>query len=237
MRFTSLVPLLFVFTACGDDGGGGGGTPDAPSNIPAMINISGKAVEKSTDPDKPLMGVMLAAYRNSDPNTAVVTGTTDANGMYTLSIPTEGKPLDGFVKATYTGLLDTYLYPPKPLSEDFGTASIYMVSSGTLDLLSSLACRNQQDLAKGLVAVLVTDAANMPVAGAKVSSSPAAAKDCYNMGGTPNSNATMTDTDGIAYELNLPPGEVTVSATKSGSTFNSHKVNARAGTLTTTVIQ
>jgi hypothetical protein len=232
---TTLILCLFAL-GCGDDGGGGGGQMDAPPNVPATITVSGIATERSTS-STPRMGVMIGAYRNSDPNTPVATATTDAAGMYTLTITTNGMPLDGYVKATYTGLLDTYLYPPKPLIADFDGASIFMVSSSTLGLLSNLLCRNDQDLAKGLVAVLVTDAADMPVAGAAVSSTPAAAKYCYNMGGNPTGDATMTDVDGIGYMLNLPPGEVTVSASKSGSTFFSHKVNARAGTLTTTVIQ
>jgi hypothetical protein len=237
MRFTTLLPLLLLFSACGDDGGGGGGgTPDAPSNVPAMVTISGTTAEKSTSTTM-LSGVMIAAYRNSDPNTPVVMTTSDAQGNYTLSIPTNGMALDGYVKATYTGLIDTYLYPPRALVADFSGASIYMVSTSTRDLLSGTLCGALQDNAKGVVAVLVVDAAMTPIAGATVSSSPAAAKYCYNSGGFPNKTATMTDTDGIAYMINLPAGDVTVMAAKSGLNFPSHKVNARAGTLTTTPIQ
>jgi hypothetical protein len=210
---------------------------DAPPNVPAMITVSGMATERSAGGTAPLNGVMVGAYRNSDPNTAVVMAMSDATGMYSLNIPTNGMPLDGFVKATYNGVLDTYLYPPKPLVADFASASIFMVSANTLDLLSNLLCRSQQDLAKGVVAVLVSDSANAPVAGATVSSTPAAVKYCYNMGGSPSMSATMTDADGIGYMLNVTAGEVTVMASKSGLTFSSHKVNARAGTLTTTVIQ
>ncbi|HEY5948208.1 MAG TPA: hypothetical protein VIV40_22080 [Kofleriaceae bacterium] len=202
-----------------------------------MITVSGMATEKSATGTTPLNGVMIAAYRNSDPNTPVVTAMSDASGNYSLTITTNGMALDGFVKATYGGVLDTYLYPPRPLVADFASASIFMVSANTLDLLSNLLCRNRQDLAKGVVAVLVSDAANAPVAGATISSTPSLPKYCYNMGGNPNPDATMTDTDGIGYMLNLPAGEVTVTATKAGTTFSSHKVNARAGVLTTTVIQ
>jgi len=235
MRFTVAIPLVFVLAACGDDGGGG--SADAPPNVPAMITVSGTATERGATGSTPLNGATIAAYRNSDPNTAVVSAMTDASGMYTLTISTNGVALDGYLKATYNGVLDTYLYPPRPLVADFAGASVFMVSANTLDLLSNLLCRNQQDLAKGVIAVLVSDAADMPVAGAMVSSMPAAAKYCYNSGGNPSQNATMTDTDGIGYMLNVTAGEVTVSASKSGSTFSSHKVNARANSLTTTIIQ
>jgi len=229
---TTLILCLFAL-GCGDDGGGS--NPDA-STAPAMITVSGTATKREGTSSNPAAGVVVNGYKNSDPNTSLVMATTDAAGMYSLVIPTGGVALDGYLKATLTGFLDTYLYPPKPLDADFASASLNMVNQSTLDLLSGTLCGMAQDGAKGLVAVLVVDANFMPVAGATISSTPTAAKYCYNMGGFPNKNATMTDTDGIAYMINLAPGDVTVNASKSGSTFLSHKVNARAGTLTTTPI-
>ena len=232
---TTLILCLFALGACGDDGGGG--TADAPPMAPAMITVSGTATKREGTSSSAAAGVMVNAYKNSDPNTSMAMATTDAAGMYSIVITTGGVAVDGFLKATLTGFLDTYLYPPKALVADFASASLNMVNQSTLDLLSGTLCGMTQDGAKGLVAVLVVDAANMPVAGATISASPAAAKYCYNSGGFPNKNATMTDTDGIAYMINLPAGEVTVSAMKTGTEFVSHKVNARAGTLTTTPIQ
>jgi hypothetical protein len=232
---TTLVLCLLVL-GCGDDGGGGGGSADA-ATAPAMITVSGTATERSASGSNPRMGVMVAGYKNSDPNTPVVTAMTDASGNYSLVIPTGGVALDGFVKATFAGLIDTYLYPPRPLTADFASASINMVSQATLDTLSGTLCQRAQDSSMGLVAVLVSDAAEMPVAMATVSSQPAAAKYCYNgNSGFPMASATMTAADGIGYMINVAPGEVTVNAMKSGTTFVSHKVNARAGTLTTTPI-
>jgi hypothetical protein len=46
----------------------------------------------------------------------------------------------------------------------------------------------------------------------------------------------MTDTDGVAYILNVPAGQVTVSATKTGSTFLSHTIKGWPDDLTTTLI-
>ena len=234
---TTLILALFWFAACGDDGGGGGGgSADAPT-APAMITVSGTATKREGISSSPAAGVMVAAYKNSDPNTAVATTMTDAQGMYSIMIPTGGVAVDGYLKATLASFLDTYLYPPKPLAADFANASLNIVNQGTVDTLSGTLCQRAQDAGMGLVAVLVADAANMPVVGATVSSTPAAAKYCYNgNNGLPMASATMTAADGIAYMINLPPGEVTVNATKSGTTFVSHKVNARAGTLTTTPI-
>jgi hypothetical protein len=230
---TTLILCLFAL-GCGDDGGGG--SADA-STAPAMITVSGTATKREGTSSNPAAGVMVGAYKNSDAATSLATATTDAAGMYSMMIPTGGTALDGYLKATLTGFLDTYLYPPKPLAADFDSASLNLVNQSTLDLLSGTLCGTLQEGSKGLIAVLVVDAADMPVAGATITGSPAPAKYCYNSGGFPNKNATMTDTDGIAYMINLPAGEVTVSAAKTGVTFLSHKVNARAGTLTTTPIQ
>jgi len=201
-----------------------------------MVTISGTATARSTS-SMPLANVAIAAYRAGNDTTPVAMTTSDAQGNYSLVIMTNGNALDGYLKATIGGYLDTYLYPPAPVAEDFAGASVYMLTQGTLDLLSGLLCGSSQMSTNGVIAALVADANDAAVAGATVSSSPAASKVCYNQGGTPNKNAMMTDTDGVAYMLNVPPGNATVSAAKAGSTFQSHAVNARVGTFTTTIIQ
>lgn len=226
--------LIVLLAACGGDDSSA--TADAPPSAPPMITVSGTATKREGTASNPAAGVTIEAFRNGQ-SAAVAMTTTDASGNYTLTLVTGGVALDGYLKGTLTGFKDTYLYPPKPLAENFDMASINMLNQQTLDLLSDTFCRNKQDSTKGAVAVIVADANRMAVAGAMVSSTPAAAKYCYNQGGFPNQNAVMTDTDGIAYMINLAPGDVTVSATKSGTTFSSHAVNARAGALTTTVIQ
>lgn len=235
MATTSKALVLAFMAACGGGGGGNNTTPDA-SNVPAMITISGKASKRApAASDAP--GVLVAAYQATDPNTPIAMATSDATGMYSMTITTNGKPLDGFLKATLSGYLDTYLYAPKPIDADFSSASINMVTSGTVDLVSMTLCGSQQDTAKGMIAMIVADPNNTAVAGATASSAPADTKTCYNKGGYPNKMATVTDTDGIAYLINVPAGTVTVSAGGMGAPYHSHDVNARAGVFTTTVIQ
>lgn len=203
-----------------------------------MITISGTATERSLSGTTPVQGATVAAYNSSDPSTVVVMTTTDASGNYSLSVPTNGKPIDGFVKSTKSGYVDTYLYSPIELTADFSMASINMLTPSNFMLLSGTLCAGSQDAAKGTIAVEVVDSA-MPgantVAGAAVASTPAATKYCYDQGGVPNKSATVTDTDGVAFMFNVT-GSVQVSATKSGATFKSHTVNAVAGAFTTTLI-
>jgi hypothetical protein len=224
----------FLVVAAAACGGGTTKTVDAP-NVPATINISGVASERSLSGTTPVAGAVVAAYSNSAPSTVVVMTMTDTAGMYTLAIPTMGKPVDGFVKATKTGYMDTYLYAPAPLTADFASASINMLTPSNFGLLSGTLCAANQSATMGTVAVEVVDTANATVGGATVSSSPAASKACYDQGGIPNKSATMTDTDGVALLFNVT-GSVSLSATKSGATFKMHTVNAVAGAFTTTLI-
>ncbi len=250
--WVALISAGFV-VGCGSDGKDKGSSDasvnngpdakqflDAPPTQNLMITISGQATSQDTSGSAPQAGVTVAAFRNSSESTPIAMTTTDAQGNYTLTIETQGESIDGFLKATKTGFVDTYLYPPYPLMMDFANASVLMITPQTYDALCNLAqagCTNSDG--KGLVGLVVTDGTN-PVAGATVSSSPVADPVRYNaMVGTlvlPSTTAMSTFTDGIAYLFNLPPGQVTVSAAKTGSSFASHPVKAWANKLTTTVI-
>lgn len=234
--------LALALAACGGssssgntpDGSTGGGQHDAPS-APAMVTFSGTVTAKGLS-SNPLSGVTLGAYTNTG-TTPIATATSDSSGNFSMMVPTGGTALQGYVKASFSGYLDTYLYPPTAVSADETGLTVFMVTSSTLDLLSNNLCRDQQQATKGVIGIEVMDASMAKVAGATVSSQPAAMSDCYNSGGTPSSGVHMTDTDGIGYLLNVPAGTVTVSASKSGSTFMSHQLDARAGALTLTIIQ
>lgn len=230
MKTRALFGFL-VFVGCGEDGGGGA---DAP-NIPAIINITGTVAGRSATTSMPVEGATLGAYRNGADATPVATTTSGANGNYTLAIVTNGLGLDGYVKGTSAGYMDTYVYPPEIVTADLGSASVNMVTPSTFDLLASTLCGANQQSTNGTIAVIVVDEAQDFVAGATVASAPGASKYCYNSGGTPNRNVTSTDVDGIAYMFDVT-GQVTVSAMKPGATFSSHRVTARPGMFTTTLI-
>jgi hypothetical protein len=230
--------LLFgaaFLAACGGGGGDGMKTPDAPP-VSAMVTVTGTASSVGISGKQPEAGVLVAAYANSDENTIVAMTTTDASGNYTLTITTNGTALDGFLKATKATFKDTYLYPPDPLSKDFAGASINMVTSGSYGLIYSLT-QVSQTAGMGTIAMIVSDGTN-GVAGATVSSSPAGTYRYNGSNGLPAnmSSAMATQADGIGYILNVAPGQVMVSGAKSGSTFRTHGLKARADVLTTTLV-
>ena len=225
--------ILAGLSACG---GNDTKSPDATIvNVPQSIKLSGVASGRTPSATTPLSGVAVSAFSNSDDTTPIMSTTSDATGAYSLTIATNGVPVDGYVKATITGFVDTYLYPPAPLVADFDSASINMVNTDTINLLSDTLCHSAQMLTNGAVAIEVVDATGATVGGAVATASPAPSKICYDSNGFPNSTAMVTATDGLAYMLNVT-GDVTVGATLTGMTFTSHHVNARVGALTTTLI-
>ncbi len=229
-----LFALGMLIGACGDDGG----TLDDASMLPATITISGTAKAYTASGTVPIEGVTIGAYRANDESTAVVTVTSGADGSYSLTFETNGIALDGYLKGTLPNYMDTYLYPPTPVSMEFSGATVAMLTSDIFDLLANTFCHaNQTATGRAAIAAIVLDAGLNPLAGATVGSSPAATKYCYNKDGFPNRMATATEGDGTAYFLDLPPGRVTVNAMASGATYPTHSVLARPDVLTTTLFQ
>ena len=238
MRALARTSVLFLVACGGDDGGSNDAAqPDAPVNVPAMITVSGTATERQLDGSSaPAEGVAVGAFKSTDESTPVVTTTSDAQGNYSLVIPTGGAPVDGYIKGTKAGDRDTYLYAPSPLVADFNGASINLLSDFIYSTgLVALCQAGTLDPAKGIIAVIVQDAAGTPVAGATVAAEPAATKTCYTDGTSPTGSKTETAADGVALMFNVADNE-TVSAMKAGVTFKSHVVKVFAGALTTTLI-
>ena len=251
MRITSLLLGSLFFIGCGDDGGSssgidapGGGTDganqvdgptaDAPM-APAMITISGTATSRSIGGSQPVAGAIVGAYKSSDEATPVAMATTDAQGNFTITVMTGGVALDGFLKATKAGMATTYLYAPDPIAMDTTMVPINMVTTGNYGTLYTLT-QTQEQANTGVIALIVQDAAKMPVAGATMTSTPAGTYKYNGANGLPSNNATMTAADGTAYFLNAPLGAVTVGANKAGTTFKSHGVKVFASSLTTTLV-
>ena len=261
MKATLFISLgLGFLAACGSSGGsknpdapggttdGPGGTVDAPGMLvdapgmmadappaPAMITISGTATARSTGGATPVSGATIAAYKTSNETTPVATTTTDAQGNFSLTISTGGIALDGYLKATANTYVDTYLYPPAPLTADFSMAAVNMLTSNTYSFLQLL-CGANQTAQQGTIAAEVVDATGTVVQGATVSSNPAAGTYCYDgANGLPDKMATGTGADGVGFMFSVSGNEA-VTAAKTGATFKTHTVTARAGAFTTTII-
>ena len=242
--------VLGLVAACGGGGGGDNpsdvdGAPDVPdamprpdaeTQAPVMITISGIAGEGGLSGTTPVQGVSVALFRTTDDSAPVATDTTDGSGAFSFTIDSGGVPVDAYVKATMPGqYMDAYVYPPAPFSGDSTGNDINMITPSNFNLLSSFAGGNQQD-GMGFIAMAVVDETGAAVGGATVASSPASATYRYDdSNGYPSSSATSTASDGFSFMFNVP-GHVTVSASKPGVTFRDHAVFARPNAFTTTAI-
>lgn len=242
----NILVCLLVAVGCGGGGSNGdgnnpdgnNGTADAAVDAPpaaVMLTISGTTVERTSGGSSPEPDVMVAAYRSSDENTALATTMSDAQGNFSLTISTNGEGIVGFLKATKAGIVTTYLYPPRPVTADLAMVPLNLVSESTFNLLKGFG--SQQD-GNGLIALIVlsgTEFTSTPVAGATIATTPASTQYRYNNNGLPTSTTATAD-DGIAYAFNAPPGAITVTATKTGSTFQPTMLKSHADALTQTLV-
>ena len=248
MKASRLCVVMCCLAACGGGGGmmmgddDGGPMPDAkvfmdaPPVVPQSFTISGTTTERGLQGTTAVAGVTIAAYANSNESTAIAMATSDAQGAFSITVMTNGMALDGYLLATKSGYVDLYMYPSSPFIGNYTDADLNMITPSNKDFLNNLAGGNQM-AGKGLIGLAVLDAAGMPVAGATVSSTPAAGGYRYTgSGGLPSSTAMMTSADGVAFMFNVPNGPITISASKSGMTFKSHVVTARPDKMTTTAI-
>ncbi|MBA3501974.1 MAG: hypothetical protein M4D80_02410 [Myxococcota bacterium] len=235
-----LLCLLFVATACGGGGNNDGmdGNPGGEA-VPMMVTISGTASTRGLGGASPAQGVTIAAYATSDEATPLAMATTDAAGAFTLTITTTGSAINGYLEAKKSGLITSYLYPPTPITGNLAMVPMNMVQANLWDTLSTFAMGNQMPQ-NGLVAMIVvggTEVTSPPVAGATITTSPASNPYRYNAAnGLPDEVPTSTAADGIGYAFNAPVGNMTVTASKSGSTFKTTPIKVRAMTLTQTLV-
>jgi hypothetical protein len=111
-----------------------------------------------------------------------------------------------------------------------------IVNQNTLNLLGTLGGVSQ-DSSKGFIGLIVQDGNGAGVAGVTVTISPAGtARIIYAVNNLPNQNATMTDASGTVFIANTNVGAITVDGSSASQQFHEHAVNARAGVITTTLL-
>src|SRR5262245_12556505 len=122
MRTTRVAFAYVALVGCGNDGKDKGGSDaavvdaaepdgnpfrDAPPTTVAQVTVSGQATARDASGSTPAAGVIIEAFRNSNETTPIAMTTTDAQGMYSLTIDTNGESIDGFLKAQKNGYIAT----------------------------------------------------------------------------------------------------------------------------------
>jgi hypothetical protein len=209
---------------------------DAPPTVPPMVEISGTAAEGGLSGSTPVAGVTIEVFRIDD-TTPIGTAVTDAQGKYSIMIPTNGMPVNGYVKGSKSGTnyKTSYSYPPGPVIENSLGNDLNMITNSNFNLLNQFAGGNQM-AGKGVIALAVVEKSGGTVSGATVVSVPAAGPYRYNdTNGYPSSQASATAGDGFAYIFNVG-GKVTINAMKSGMQFKAHDVIGHPDGFITTAI-
>jgi hypothetical protein len=207
----------------------------APTNVATTVTVSGLAQEvviQGMAPSiQPNVGVSIKACKGDCMNANLLgTSTSGAGGVYTTpALTTGGTALDGYLDATKTGDRRTLVYPPSPLAQSQSNVPVLQFSNNAIAALAIVGFN--QDADKGMIGIVVTDCANMPIDGATVTATPAG-DDPLDLGALAQGMAP-----GTWLILNAPVGDVTVSAMYSGMTFRSHVVKSVALATTTTGVR
>lgn len=233
----ALLALLSFVAACGSDSN----SPDPgfeclgapiPATAPATITVNGQILANALSPTA-LGGAIVTAFRIGVTDSLAV-DTSNTPGFYGLSLSSGGTPINGYLRVTHSGQVDTYAYPSRPLFADL-TTNVLMPTNTELGFLGA-AVGVTQAAGNGFIGVIVKNCDGVTLAGATVTTSPAGTVK-YNSASGPSPSATSTASDGVAYVFNVPAGNVTVMANASGHTLRQHVVTARADVVTLTEIQ
>lgn len=233
-----LYSMILAVAACGGGDGGTGPTGSfdclgdpLPTTAANPITVSGQALAGAFSPG-PLTDALVTAFATGTAESLAV-DTSDAGGLYLLTVATGGVPLNGYVRVQKGGYITTYGYPAVPLVAS-AIQNVLVPTSGEIDLLE-FAADVTQAAGNGFIGVVVVDCAGDPIQGATVSTNGGGTVR-YNSGSTPSPSATSTAADGVAYVFNVTPGDVIVSATGGGHVLRAHTVNARADAVTLTEV-
>ena len=118
MRYV-LLGLSIVIAACGEDSSGpaeGFGCVDdpLPTTAPSLVTVNGQIFANALSPG-PVSNAIVIAFRVGAPGTDTLAFDTSlTSGHYAVSIATGGTPVNGYLKVTHSGQLDTYAYPSRP---------------------------------------------------------------------------------------------------------------------------
>lgn len=189
--------------------------------------------------EKAVAGVKLQGCGKLDPTCSKpigVAATTDTGGLFTLTLP---RGFDGFVRATApTPLMPAMIYGP-PLYEDVDAPKVageplHAVAEGDIAALLSIVDATV-DTTTGHLFVQSQDCEGKQAAGVTLAISLKGpnTKGYYYAGGLPNTDALTTDASGLGGFVNVPPGNVTVTARNAlGQLFGTRTLIVKQGTVT-----
>jgi hypothetical protein len=122
----------------------------APTTAPNPLTVSGTVtdIDLASQEAEPVAMALVTARQSSNNAPIGTPQTTPGDGSFTISAPSGGMPIDGYVEASKTGHRTVRVYPPAPLSADFTGVPALLLSNATFNFVVQFAGA-QQDADKG----------------------------------------------------------------------------------------
>ena len=233
-----LLVLPILAAACGTapvaEGPDASTVVDTPT-IAATLQLTGKTIMASVGRIQEFTPVEVSVFRNGA-QVPLATTVSASDASFEITLTTDGTAIDGYVLARYRDFVDTYFYPPAPIDHDVADLAVLTVTEALYYVAEGAAVGVTLEPSRGWGLLKVVDAANRPIAGAVVSSTPPGIVRYNGSDRRPSETATVTNDDGVAYAMNLPVGDVVFTATHGSQSFSSRPVFVRAGAVTTTML-
>ena len=196
-----------------------------PPNASDPVLLTGTVVNGGTL--MPLSGVQVVVHGRSD-GTPLASVTSQADGSFSVAVPTGGTPRAVYVRFTSSGLISTRVYFADLLTESTVVDLARMIGQAGLDALYTSGGVTE-DPARGTVVLYVRDCAGLPpTAETTMTLTPPAERLLYTRGNAFDASATSSDV-GVAAGLNAPAGDLLVAAEASGFAFEVPAVQSAAG--------
>ena len=215
----------------------GMGTPFGCLNAPPPTTADNPVTLSGTVTDpftlNPVANAAVAGQLPGVP-TSVFVAHTDAMGQFSQRQNTNGTPLDLYLFASSNGYISTYYYPARPITHDVASPIQLLTATDAATIAGAAQVTFQAS--DGQLLLTVNDCNDQPVAGATITTTPAGTIRYFN-GVRPSTTATATDMQAVVLVANLPPGDVTLSATFNGMNFKSHNFQVVADAFIQTQIQ
>jgi hypothetical protein len=206
-----------------------------PDTAPDTLTLGG-LVEENALASNPAQDAVVDVFLISDETTPVDSDTTGADGRYQVTVSTGGAPVSISGRMTKTDRIPLWIYPPRPMFADADNVDGLILNSFEVSFLDN-SFGQSFDESKGFVIVIVTDCLGNGVAGATVTIEPDTGVRRYGDDeGFPSASRTATGASGFAYFLNVEPGTISVSASTSSRTFDTHSMGVHAGATNGTVM-
>ncbi len=210
------------------------------SLVAPTITITGNVFDPFT---RAPVGQAQVEFIAADTNRVLAVATSDDHGVYSVTLTTDGKPVDAYVRASKAGRVTTLVFPPEPLHSDMvpcapfqGTRGCILVALLTPNAANTVAgiAGVTRDGAKGEVLLIAASCQGVPVAGAAVAMAPKAERLVYTAGPFPAPDAQATDASGRAFGFNIAAGRTTIKTVYPDGGIGTALVRVEAGAITIT---